>query len=110
MAEFIIRQGEDGGISWPIYDSTTKLPMNFVGWTGEAQIRSLVTDKLLYRFTTAENTLILNNGAVTLVWKGSVTASWNWSQAKYGVELVTPDLKPVRIDQGIVTLSKENVK
>ena len=110
MSDFIITQGTDSGIVWPIYNKKTKLPANIVGWTGVAQIRSLNTDNLIFEFSTVKNNMILEAGKITLVWTATQTLNWKWNQAKFGVELTTPEGKIARVDQGIVTLSKEVAK
>lgn len=110
MSSFIIKQGTDSGMYWPVLKSGTNAPVNFVGWTGEAQLRSVNSDRLLYTFSTATGTMLLGDSKVTLLWTNAVTSAWTWNQAKYGIELTSPDGKKVRIKQGIVTLSRENVR
>jgi hypothetical protein len=110
MAEWIIKQGEDSGITFPIYDPETKEPFNFSGWTGVTQIRAHNTNKLLHEFTTAAGNMILTtNGQLTLLWTAEETSTWKWKQAQYGIEVINPEGKRARLKQDIVLLSKEFV-
>jgi hypothetical protein len=110
VSEWIIEQGTDSGIKWPVTTSTGS-PIDFTGWTGEVQIRALNTDKLIYRFRSEDSNLVLTEDSeIVVTYSNVVTSAWTWKQANFGIELTNPEGKKIRVKQGIVTLSKEVVK
>ena len=108
MASFIIKQGSDGGIVWPVMNKGVLADLTL--WSGVVQIRAYNSNRLIHTFDTNKGNLILGVGKVTLTWTAADTAAWKWKQAKYGIELTTPEGKLVRLKQGVVILSSEVVK
>lgn len=104
----IIPKGTDSGYEWPVY-TASGVPVDLTNWTGIAQIRALNTNKLLHEFSTANQTMILSVGKVTITWSNEETSTWVWKQANIGVEIVSPIGKRGRLVQDIVTLSEEFV-
>ena len=106
MSDFIIQAGTDSGITWPVFNKNGTT-VDFTGWSAVAQIRTINNNRLLHTFSTADNTIVLNYVGVTLIWDHTQTATWKWKQAKYSIELTSPDGKIGRLVQGVVTLSDE---
>lgn len=109
MSDFIIKQGTDSGIAWPVKNASGA-NVNMVGWAGVCQIRAFNTNKLLHTFSTNNGSMILTTGLITLTWTSTETSTWNWNQARFGLEVTNLDGHVARIIQGIVTLSKEVTK
>lgn len=108
MSDFIIQQGTNSGVQWPVFN-LDRTNINFVGWSAILQIRTIRNNVLIHQFTTADNSIVLDSvhSTVNVLWTPQLTTLWTWKQAKYGLELTDPQGKIIRLDQGIVTLSPE---
>ena len=106
MADFTVRQGTDGAVYWPLFN-TNGTPLDMTGWTGVSQVRLFNSNKLVHTFSTANNTMTLTNNRVTLLWDKVTTTGWKWKDALFDVELTNPLNKTVRPLQGVISVSRE---
>lgn len=107
MSDITIARGTDSGIAWPIYKRFYDLPFNFSGYTIKAQARTLRGDVLVYEWNTEDETILIRDNYVIMIWDHATTSAWRWDEAVYSIEMTSPAGAVYQIDRGFINVSRE---
>ncbi len=105
--DLTIPQGTTWKMQWPLTDDTGA-PLPLVGYTARCQFRARTNSvDTLAEFTTENQGIVLADSTLTLAVDPVASSAWEWTSARYDVELVSADGSTTRITQGQVSVSPE---
>lgn len=103
-----VPQGADTTYQWPLRDMYGQPLATMAGWTARAEARVRASDVIaLATWTTENGGIELNDSTLSLIVTHDQSSAWDWDQARYDVELISPQGQVTRVTEGTLNVSAE---
>jgi hypothetical protein len=87
-----IPQGTTHRRTWPAYTGAGVRITDWSGWTGRGQVRATAdAPAVLHEWTTADETLLLDEHGVTLLTRPEDSLPWSWRDGFFDIEMTDPE-------------------